>query len=121
MAAVTVRCAQRRLRAPSVNRSATFPMCYGSAFKSHCHAKVLRRLGIRHRRTRPYTPRTNGKAGRFVQTSLREWAYARACATSNQRLSELAIFLFRDNWQRSHMSLNAKPPISRLGLAQDNL
>ena len=93
----------------------------GSAFKSKRYAKALRRLGIRHRRTRPYTPKTNGKAERFVQTSLREWAYAKAYETSAQRRRELPAFLFRYNWQRPHMSLNRKTPISRLGLSEDNL
>jgi transposase InsO family protein len=93
----------------------------GSAFKSRRYAKALRRLGVSHKRTRPYTPKTNGKAERFVQTSLREWAYAKAYDTSDQRRRELGAFLFRYNWQRPHMSLGAKPPISRLGLSQDNL
>ncbi len=93
----------------------------GSAFKSRRYAKALRLLGITHKRTRPYTPKTNGKAERFVQTSLREWAYAKAYETSDQRRHELGAFLFRYNWQRPHMSLGAKPPISRLGLSQDNL
>jgi transposase InsO family protein len=93
----------------------------GSAFRSRHYAKALRRLGVKHRRTRPYTPKTNGKAERFVQTSLREWAYARSYETSEQRKEELSAFLFRYNWQRPHTSLNAKPPISRLGLSQDNL
>jgi transposase InsO family protein len=93
----------------------------GSAFKSRRYAKALRRLRIRHLRTRPYTPKTNGKAERFVQTSLREWAYAKAYETSEQRRSELGAFLFRYNWHRPHMSIKAKPPISRLGLSEDNL
>jgi transposase InsO family protein len=93
----------------------------GSAFKSRRYAKALRRLRIRHLRTRPYTPKTNAKAERFVQTSLREWAYAKAYETSEQRRSELGAFLFRHNWHRPHMSLKAKPPISRLGLSEDNL
>ena len=93
----------------------------GSAFKSRGYARDLRRLGIAHKRTRPYTPRTNGKAERFVQTSLREWAYAKASETSDQRRDELGAFLFRYNWQRPHSSLNAKPPISRLGLSENNL
>jgi transposase InsO family protein len=57
----------------------------GSAFRSRRYAKALRRLGVKHRRTRPYTPKTNGKAERFVQTSLREWAYARAYETAEQQ------------------------------------
>ena len=88
----------------------------GSAFKSRRYAKALRLLGIGHRRTRPYTPKTNGKAERFVQTSLREWAYAKAYETSDQRRSELPAFLFRYNWQRPHTSSKAKLPVSRLGL-----
>jgi transposase InsO family protein len=93
----------------------------GAAFKSRRYAKALRWLGIRHKRTRPYTPKTNGKVERFVQTSLREWAYAKAYDTSDQRRSELPAFLFRYNWQRPHMGINAKTPISRLGLSEDNL
>ena len=61
----------------------------GSSFRSHRYAKALRRLRIKHLRTKPYTPRTNGKAERFVQTSLREWAYARAYSTSQHRAAEL--------------------------------
>jgi transposase InsO family protein len=57
----------------------------GPAFASRRYAKALRRLTIQHKRTRPYTPKTNGKVERFVQTSLREWAYARAYDTSEQR------------------------------------
>lgn len=93
----------------------------GLAFKSRRYALALRRLDIRHKRTRPYTPRTNGKVERFVQTSLREWAYARAYETSEQRRAELPAFLFRYNWHRPHGGINGSTPISRLGLADDNL
>jgi transposase InsO family protein len=93
----------------------------GAAFKSRRYAKALRWLGIRHKRTRPYTPKTTGTVERFVQTSLREWAYAQAYDTSDQRRNELPAFLFRYNWQRPHMGINAKTPISRLGLSEDNL
>ena len=93
----------------------------GSSFRSHRYAKALRRLRIRHLRTKPYTPRTNGKAERFVQTSLREWAYARAYDTADQRAAELPVWLHRYNWHRPHGSLGAKPPISRIRLTQDNL
>ena len=68
-----------------------------------------------------YTPKTNGKVERFVQTSLREWAYARAYATSDQRAAELPVWLHRYNWHRPHGSLRAKPPISRIALTKDNL
>lgn len=93
----------------------------GPAFISRRYAKALRLLNIRHKRTRPYTPKTNGKAERFVQTSLRERAYAKAYEASDQRRSEVGAFLFRYNWYRPHMSLKAKPPISRLRLSEDNL
>jgi transposase InsO family protein len=73
----------------------------GSAFKSRSYAKALRLLKITHKRTRPYTPKTNGKAERFVQTSLREWAYAKAYETSDQRRRELGAFLFRYNWRKA--------------------
>ena len=84
-------------------------------------AKALRRLKIKHLRTRPYTPKTNGKAERFVQTSLREWAYATAYETSEDRAAQLPGWLHRYNWHRPHASIGAKPPISRLGLTQDNV
>ena len=57
---------------------------------------------VKHLRTKPYTPRTNGKAERFVQTSLREWAYARAYNTSDERAAELPQWLHRYNWHRPH-------------------
>ena len=91
--------------------------CYiSSAFRAACKA-----LGLKHVRTRPYTPRTNGKAERFIQTCLREWAYAQAYPNSTRRAAELPIWLHRYNWHRPHGSLNLKPPISRLGLTEDNL
>src|SRR6202795_1249683 len=93
----------------------------GVSFRSHRYAKALRLLKIKHLRTRPYTPKTNGKAERFVQTSLREWAYARAYRTSDDRARHLPEWLHRYNWHRPHRSLKSKPPISRLGLTGDNL
>ena len=71
-------------------------------------------LGIKHKRTRPYTPRTNGKAERFVQTSLREWAYATPYAHSEQRRDALTPFLQYYNNHRPHFGLNGKTPISRI-------
>jgi hypothetical protein len=76
---------------------------------------------LRHIYTRPYTPRTNGKAERFIQTALREWAYARAYNTSRQRAADLPIWLHRYNWHRPHGSIGHRPPVSRLGLTEDNL
>ncbi|AFL50538.1 putative transposase [Sinorhizobium fredii] len=66
------------------------------------------------------TSKTNGEAERVVQTALREWAYAKAHKTSEQRAADLPIWLYRYNWHRPHGSLKSKP-ISRLGLTDDNL
>jgi transposase InsO family protein len=93
----------------------------GSCYRSAAFAKACRRLGLKHIRTKPYTPRTNGKAERFVQTCLREWAYARAYLNSRQRAEELPFFMHRYNWHRPHASIGDKPPISRLALSEDNL
>ncbi len=93
----------------------------GASFRSFRYAKAIRRLGIRHLRTKPYTPKTNGKAERFVQTSLREWAYAQAYPTSDDRAHELPRWLHRYNWHRPHGGIGAKTPISRLDLTENNL
>ncbi len=93
----------------------------GSCYKSFAFRKACKRLGLKHIRTRPYTPKTNGKAERFIQTSLREWAYARAYNTSADRTAELPRWLHRYNWHRPHGSIGSMPPISRLGLAGNNL
>jgi transposase InsO family protein len=93
----------------------------GSCYKSFDFRDACRDLGLRHIRTRPYTPKTNGKAERFIQTALREWAYAQAYPTSDRRAEELPIWLHRYNWHRPHGSLKSKPPISRLALTEDNL
>lgn len=93
----------------------------GAAYKAHAFRRLCRRLGLRHRRTRPYTPRTNGKAERFIQTALHEWAYARAYENSEQRAQYLATWLHRYNWHRPHASLDYLPPVSRLGPTVNNL
>ncbi len=93
----------------------------GSCYISALFAKACRRLGLKHIRTRPYTPKTNGKAERFIQTSLREWAYARAYNTSLERTTELPRWLHRYNWHRPHAGIGSIPPISRLGLTGNNL
>ena len=93
----------------------------GSCYISEDFAKACEELGLRHIRTKPYTPKTNGKAERFIQTALREWAYAKAYPNSNQRAQELPIWLHRYNWHRPHGSLKANTPISQLGLSEDNL
>lgn len=93
----------------------------GSCYRAFDFRDACRDLGLRHIRTRPYTPKTNGKAERFIQTALREWAYAQAYQSSQRRAEELPIWLHRYNWHRPHGSLKSKPPISRLALAEDNL
>jgi transposase InsO family protein len=93
----------------------------GSCYRSRAFARACKRLKLKHIRTKPYTPKTNGKAERFIQTSLREWAYARAYQTSDQRAAELPHWLHRYNWHRPHGSLKSMPPISILGLNWKNL
>jgi len=86
----------------------------GACYKSRKFKRLCRRLRLRHMRTKPYTPRTNGKAERFIQTALREWAYARSYESSQQRAAHLPIWLHQYNWHRPHASLKYLPPISRL-------
>jgi transposase InsO family protein len=93
----------------------------GSGYRSHAFAKTCRELGLKHRFTRAYTPRTNGKAERFIQTALREWAYARAYSRSHQRIAALPPWLHAYNWHRPHASLAGQPPVSRLGLNRNNV
>jgi len=93
----------------------------GSCYRSRRFRNTCRRLGLKHIFTRPYTPRTNGKAERFIQTALREWAYARAYDTSRQRAAELPYWMHRYNWHRPHGSIGSVPPISILGLSGNNL
>jgi transposase InsO family protein len=90
----------------------------GSAYKSHRFTAALAARSIRHKRTRPYTPRTNGKAERFIQTSLREWIYATAFETSASRTAAMPAWLTDYNTARPHAALGGKPPISKL---TDNL
>jgi transposase InsO family protein len=93
----------------------------GSCYKSFAFRKACTRFGLKHIRTKPYTPKTNGKAERFIQTSLREWAYARAYNTSKERAAELPRWLHRYNWHRPHGSIGSMPPISKLALTRNNL
>ncbi len=93
----------------------------GSCYRSKHFAKTCRKLKIRHIRTKPYSPKTNGKAERFIQTALREWAYARAYQTSDQRADLMHSWLHTYNWHRPHASLKNKAPISRLSRKRDNL
>jgi len=91
------------------------------AYRGSDFASACRLLGLTHQYTRPYTPRTNGKAERLIQSSLREWAYARAYGNSSQRCNALPQWLHGYNWHRPHSSLAGQPPIHRLGLDRNNL
>ena len=83
----------------------------GSAYKSFAFRDLLAERGIKHKRTRPYTPRTNGKAERFIQTSLREWAYAQPFATSAARAAAMQPWIDTYNASRPHSALGAKSPL----------
>lgn len=93
----------------------------GGCYISDDFAKACAELRLKHRRTKPYTPKTNGKAERFVQTSLREWAYAKAYDSSRQRADELPAWLHTYNWHRPHGGIKDQTPISRLPSQADNL
>ena len=87
----------------------------GGAYRSKVFAKACQALNIRHTFTRPYRPQTNGKAERFIQTCLREWAYGRTWHNSAQRTAWLPAFLTYYNARRPHSALGYRPPASRLG------
>ena len=93
----------------------------GSCYKSFAFRDACKALGLRHIRTRPYTPKTNGKAERFIKTALNEWAYAHTYQTSDQRAAHLPEWIHSYNWHRPHGGINSAKPISRLGLTGDNL
>ena len=93
----------------------------GACYRSKLFRKACRALDLKHLFTKPYTPKTNGKAERFIQTSLREWAYARAYNSSQERVEELPRWLYCYNWHRPHSSIGSLTPISRLGLDANNL
>jgi transposase InsO family protein len=93
----------------------------GPCFYANLFAHVCRELQLKHIRTRIYTPRTNGKAERFIQTAIREWAYARLYQNSAERFSWLAPWTHQYNWHRPHAGINQKPPITRSGLDVNNL
>ena len=86
----------------------------GSAYRSRAFAQALADRHVRHSRTRPYTPRTNGKAERFVQTALREWAYAYTYRHSAERTDQLAHWQHHYNHHRKHTAIGFLPPISRI-------
>jgi transposase InsO family protein len=86
----------------------------GAAYRARSWAAACTRLGLRHLRTRPYTPRTNGKAERFIQTLLREWAYVKPYPTSARRRRALRPWLRYYNTRRPHTALQDRPPMTRL-------
>lgn len=86
----------------------------GSAYRSHLHRETCTRLGIRHSRTRPYRPRTNGKAERFIKTLSERWAYGAIYGSSAERTGALASWLRFYNHHRPHASLNRQTPAARL-------
>jgi len=86
----------------------------GTGYRSKIHASAITNLGIKHVRTRPYRPRTNGKAERFIQSMLRECAYARRYETSQQRRRSLYQWLTYYNSRRPHSALGHRTPTSRL-------
>jgi transposase InsO family protein len=91
----------------------------GSPYVSAAHADACRELCIRHLRTRPYRPRTNGKAERFIQTLLREWAYSQIYGSSAERRRLLGPWPLHYNFRRRHGSLSHKPPGARLAELQE--
>ena len=93
----------------------------GPCYCSRRFRRLCRRLRLKHLRTRPYTPRTNGKAERFIQTALREWAYARAYDNSELRAAHLPVWLHHYNWHRPHSSLKYQTPIQSLHLNMNNV
>ncbi len=93
----------------------------GSCYREARFKNILLQQHVQHRFTRPYTPRTNGKAERFIQTALREWAYARTYSNSLERQLNLELWLHDYNFHRPHASLNLNTPASRSGLNRNNL
>ena len=86
----------------------------GSPYISAVHALACRRLGLKHLRTRPYRPQTNGKAERFIRTLLDGWAYGPIYASSRERTAALDGWLWHYNHRRPHQAIGRQPPIHRL-------
>ena len=93
----------------------------GSCYRSKLFARVCAEAQIRHIFTKPYTPQTNGKAERFIQSATREWAYAHSYRHSSRRTAQLPRWLHHYNWHRPHHSLNLRPPALTLPLSRNNL
>jgi transposase InsO family protein len=90
----------------------------GACYRSRRHAQACHELGIRHRFTRPYRPRTNGKAERFIQTLTHRWAHGAIYRSSNERTAALPGWLTHYNFTRRHGSLGHQPPAARLAELQ---
>jgi transposase InsO family protein len=86
----------------------------GSPYVSKAHAIACRQLGLRHLRTRPYRPQTNGKAERFIRTMLDGWAYNNIYGSSRERTAALDGWLWHYNHHRKHQAIGRQPPITRL-------
>jgi transposase len=93
----------------------------GSAFRSSAFRQACGELGIRHKFTRPYRPQTNGKAERFIQSALREWAYGFTYQNSAQRTAALEFWNHHYNWHRPHQGIGGAAPMSRLKKSRNNL
>ena len=93
----------------------------GMAFRSAAFSEACLELGITQKFTRAYRPQTNGKAERFIQSALREWAYGRIYETSDQRRSALPVWNHFYNWHRPHHGINLASPMSRLSIPRKNL
>ena len=93
----------------------------GSAFRSKKFAEACRELGIRHKFTRAYRPQTNGKAERFIQSALREWAYGFTYQHSSERTAALEYWNHQYNWHRPHQGIGGAAPMSRLNKSRNNL
>jgi transposase InsO family protein len=93
----------------------------GSAFRAHAFAAACQALGIKHRFTRAYRPQTNGKAERFIQSALREWAYGHTFQNSSHRTAALASWQHHYNWHRPHSGIGGAVPMSRLSASRNNV
>jgi transposase InsO family protein len=93
----------------------------GSAFRSKAFRTACGELGIAHRFTRAYRPQTNGKAERFIQSALREWAYAWTYHNSRQRTQALQAWIHHYNWHRPHQGIGGLAPMSRINPSRNNL
>ena len=93
----------------------------GSPFRAKSFNRICAELELKHRFTRPYRPQTNGKAERFIQSALREWAYGFVYNTSSERAAMLQDWNHHYNWHRPHQGIGGKAPMSRLSTGHNNL